>query len=56
MDVTMVVFHIFPRYKKNKNKNKFIEIIEKKICLSKAIHNQLSKNEKIKSKSWITNK
>jgi len=36
MDITMVVFLIFLRYKKT-NKIKFIEIIEKWIHLSKAI-------------------
>ncbi len=36
IDVTMAVFHVFPRYKKI-NKIKFIEIIEKGTNLSKAI-------------------
>jgi hypothetical protein len=36
MDVTMVVFHVFPRYKKI-NKIKFIEIIEKETHLFKTI-------------------
>jgi hypothetical protein len=36
MDITMVVFHVSPRYKKI-NKIKFIEIVEKRTHLSKAI-------------------
>ncbi len=36
MDITMVVFHVFPRYKKT-NKIKFIKKIEKGAHLSKFI-------------------
>jgi len=36
MDVTMVTFHVFLRYKKI-NKIKFIEIIKKRIHISKTI-------------------
>jgi hypothetical protein len=36
MDVTMLVFHVFLRYKKI-NKIKFIEIVKKRIHISKAI-------------------
>jgi len=36
MDVTMVVFHVFPKYKKT-NKIKLIEIIEKGTHLFKTI-------------------
>jgi hypothetical protein len=45
MDVTMVDFHVFPRYKKI-NKIKFIEIIEKGSHLSKAIIINLPKMKK----------
>jgi hypothetical protein len=36
MDITMAIFHVFPRYMKI-NKIKFIEIIAKRIHLFKAI-------------------
>jgi hypothetical protein len=36
MDITMAIFHVFPRYKKI-NKIKFIEIIFKRTHLSKFI-------------------
>jgi hypothetical protein len=45
MDVTMVIFLIFLRYKKI-NKIKFIEIIKKGIHLSKVIIINLSKMKK----------
>ncbi len=45
MDVTMVVFHVFPTYKKT-NKIKFIEIILKKTHLSKDIIINLSRMKK----------
>jgi hypothetical protein len=45
MDVIMVVFLVFPRYKKI-NKIKFIEIIEKGTHLSKVIIINLPRMEK----------
>jgi hypothetical protein len=45
MDITMEIFHVFLRYKKI-NKIKSIEIIIKKIHLSKAIIITLSKMKK----------
>jgi hypothetical protein len=45
MDITMVVFHVFPRYKKI-NKIKFIEIIKKGTHLSKVIIINLPKMKK----------
>jgi hypothetical protein len=45
MDITMVVFHVFLRYKKI-NKIKFIEIMKKRIHLSKAIIINLPRMEK----------
>jgi len=45
MDIQMAVFPIFPRYKKLKKK-KIVEIIEKKIHLSKAIIINLSRMKK----------
>jgi len=46
MDVTMVIFHVFLRYKKI-NKIRSIEIIIKKIHLSKAIIINLPKMKKL---------
>jgi hypothetical protein len=45
MDVTMAIFHVFPRYKKI-NKIKYIEIIEKGTHLSKYIIINFSKMKK----------
>jgi hypothetical protein len=45
MDITMVVFLVFMRYKKI-NKIKFIEIMKKRIHLSKTIITNLPRLEK----------
>jgi hypothetical protein len=45
MDITMTIFHVFPRYKKI-NKIKFIEIIEKGTHLSRVIVIKLPRMKK----------
>jgi len=55
MDVTMVVFPVFLRYRKI-IKIRSIEMIKKGTHVSKVIIINLPKMKKIKSKSWIANK
>jgi len=52
MDVTMEVFLVFLRYKKI-NKIKFIEIIKKRIHLSKAIIINLPRMKKSNQKMFL---